>query len=218
MFPDAEINMEGFPFRNCKQLDQAAFTLFDAGSEMCTLFQSLSSSCGCPRKVNSCNFCPDGKPITLPDKPARFLKETFGGMTPSCQVFEAYTHSLDSSDANCQLIQTSSGFCGCTPIEDLCDICFGQGELTPEYEEVEIDPFLLSLIGIGDIPFSVTCEFIFGMQSQLPKDGKVCDMVVGRRDICGCNNGEFVMFRAKNTKEKKRLLVTLLFRYLYVQR
>jgi hypothetical protein len=200
--------MEGFPFTNCKQLDQAAFTLFETGSEMCTLFQAVSSICGCPRKASSCDYCRDGGPIAYPDKPVRFLKDAFGGMVPSCRVFEAYAHSLDSWDDNCELVQTSSGFCGCAPVENHCKICpCEEGGLQTAYEEVVIDPFLLNLIGLDDVPFAITCEFMFGMESQLPMEAKICLYSRLRNDICGCNNGKFQMLGAHTTAELQLIII-----------
>jgi hypothetical protein len=196
-------------YNSSRQLDQAALTLFPTGSDMCLLFQAVSSICGCPRKASSCNYCADGGPLAYPDKPVRFLKDAFGGMIPSCQVFEAFTHSLDSADATCLLIQTSSGFCGCAPIvENHCEICKGETEgLQSEYEQVEIDPFFLSLLGFDDGPFPVTCEFIFGMESQLEPTSNICENAVRRNDICGCNNGEFRMLGAKNSTDLQVLVI-----------
>lgn len=203
--PDEEINMEGFPFNNCKQLDEAVSLLFTTASDQCAIFQSVSTLCGCPKKENACTMCPDEGPMAFPDKSARFLKDLFGGTAPSCKVYEAYAHSLDNASDECQLVQSTSGFCGCAAVENHCHVCEVGDEVKPEYEEVEIDPVLLAIIGVQDAPFAVTCEFVEAMELQLKEDDPICRTMQTRRDVCGCNNGIYVYADAENEKDKRVL-------------
>jgi hypothetical protein len=97
-------------------------------------------------------------------------------------VFEAYTHSLDSNSSNGKLIQASSSFCGCcqSSVLNHCCICEEGDDLMPKYEKVHIDPFYLFLLGIKDIPSSVTCKLVFGMKFQLEPNSRKCQSMVGQ--------------------------------------
>lgn len=193
-FPDEVINIEGVPFSSCNQLDLAVSALLELGSEQCNMFQSISTLCGCPKRPDSCTMCPDGGSIEYPDKPARFLKGLFGGIEPSCKVFESFAGSFDKQSDECLLIQASSGFCGCAPIENHCNICDNGKELTREYEETEIAPHLAVLIGLADAPFPVTCEFGVSLQFQISAEDTRCMIMQDRQDVCGC--GEYVYYGA----------------------
>lgn len=201
--PDENINIEGFLFSSCKQLDLAASTLFKLGSDQCNIFQSFSTLCGCPKKPNSCAVCADGGPIAFPDKHVRFVKDMFGGIEPSCKVFEAFAQSFDEQSDECHLIQGCSGFCGCAPIKDHCSICDNGKALTREFEEVEVEPHLAALIGLGDSPFAVTCEYGVSLQFQIPAEEPMCMRMQDRQDICGC--GDYVYYGAYTERMKSVL-------------
>lgn len=204
--PDVELNIEGFPFSTCGQLDEAVSTLFTDGSGQCSTFQSISSLCGCPTKPNSCNMCPDGGSMAYPDKPARFLKDSFGGIVPSCKVYEAYVQTtLDDDSEECHMVQATSGFCGCPAKEDHCLVCGKDEVVQPEFEEVVVDERLLALIGLKDSSFPMTCELGISLQFQVSANDKICKLMQSRQDVCGCNNGVYA-YNGADTNKKKAVL------------
>eukprot|EP00543_Licmophora_paradoxa_P014599 CAMPEP_0202479482 /NCGR_PEP_ID=MMETSP1360-20130828/95005_1 /ASSEMBLY_ACC=CAM_ASM_000848 /TAXON_ID=515479 /ORGANISM="Licmophora paradoxa, Strain CCMP2313" /LENGTH=723 /DNA_ID=CAMNT_0049106811 /DNA_START=186 /DNA_END=2358 /DNA_ORIENTATION=+ len=193
-----ELNITGFPFTNCGQLASAVDLLFDEASEQCALAQS-----GCPASEEGCNMCVDGGTISQPDKPVRFLEDMFG-FAPTCQMYEAFARSSVAKDSQeCVIIQASRGFCGCPPVKNHCEVCFGETP-PPEYDQVRIDPEFMRRIGlpqIDDIPF-FTCELVVAFQYGLSAEHKFCTMMQSQRFRCGCNGGEFQYLDA-NTRSKK---------------
>lgn len=194
------------PFTTCRQVDQAVSALFSSDSDECSVFQSISSLCGCPAiKENVCEMCPGGA-LAYPDKPVEFVMDQFGGIVPTCQLLDAYvTSTFENGSQECDLIQLASGYCGCPPIsENHCLLC--DDPLKPEYEQHVIDERFYPYLGLdGDIDFSITCELAISMQFQLEKGSTECTAGRSRRDLCGCNDDGWDYLKANTTKKKELL-------------
>ena len=74
-------------------------------SPHCGVIRLFSSICGCPRRENSCNLCPDGSSVPNVDTTLAPFAYAFDGIAPRCDTMEAYLHSIDSEELQCTHVQ-----------------------------------------------------------------------------------------------------------------
>lgn len=113
--PDKVVNIPGVPQLDCRTADSVVPELFpDMNSAECTFINHLSTLCGCHRDEGGCSLCPDGSDAPAGDIPLPMFDTLFGGSTPSCELMEAYLHSIPGDNELCPYSQTvASEVCGC---------------------------------------------------------------------------------------------------------
>jgi hypothetical protein len=116
--PDVILSIPGRAPIACGTFDVVLPIVFpDDTVAECDFIRSLSSICGCPRRDDYCNLCPDGTPIPAimrEKKLPQFDSGIIAGEPPSCFLTEAYLHSFSSGEDYCFLTQLSAAAdCGC---------------------------------------------------------------------------------------------------------
>lgn len=182
--PKKLVTIPGYEFLDsCATLDALLPAFLQDDASECQLLQSMSTYCGCPPPQDSCSMCPDGKPVSEPEKEVPWLAGAFQGIVPSCGLVEAYAASLPSDDGTCTSLQAISSHCGCAPIESHCVYCPGE-TLQEEYKNVEFPKLSNEAMGITG-----TCELFFLTQYQVAEDSELCMLSELFTFNCGCNNG-----------------------------
>ena len=199
---DKPLNILNFPFETCGQLADAADELLSAESDMCTILQQVGTYCGCPiQNQNHCSLCRDGGHMALPEKPAPFLKDEFGGFVPNCALLEAYVTTFNRDSDRCSVIQDLSGFCGCPGIDNHCTICPDR-PFPAEFKDKELPMFLLREVGLDqDVGFPITCELAISFETQILASSHACKQANLQNFQCGCSD-EWNYFSA-DTETKK---------------
>ena len=206
------LNLDGFPFETCGDLEDAASLLLSEGSRQCDSLKGFGHHCGCPATTTTtnnnnkspCTLCPDGTPVPLPNKPYPGFRDAFGGFVPTCALVESSLLSTTHAGSDqCETIQLVGSYCGCPPLENHCRFCPGMDTLPPEYADTTV-PIFRHYFGEAYSP-SITCNEIWFAQYQLPSHGELC--FFGRQGayLCGCNGGESTYINA-NTLERKAVL------------
>lgn len=195
--PDRLISMPDFPFQTCRQLEEALSLLLPENSEQCNLLSgAFSIYCGCIAPQDSCSLCRDGSPVPLPDQPMELLKNEFGGLVPTCSVYESYVAGLDDTSHQCSNARLFGSVCGCAPVQDPCTFC--PGEAMPE-------EYLDKLVHELDIlfGFKATCgDAETYLQLQIPASSDECILGQQKNFVCGCNDGEWAYLGAKTMQQK----------------
>lgn len=124
-FPDTIVSFSGYPDISCGALDMVIPQMLpDEASEQCTMVRQLSSLCGCPRIVNGCTLCPDGRDVPLPNAMLAAYADLFGGeLVPKCSMVEAYLHSMSDDTELC--IASRKGCaskCGCPVLSTAANV------------------------------------------------------------------------------------------------
>eukprot|EP00545_Synedropsis_sp_CCMP1620_P004638 CAMPEP_0119011870 /NCGR_PEP_ID=MMETSP1176-20130426/5938_1 /TAXON_ID=265551 /ORGANISM="Synedropsis recta cf, Strain CCMP1620" /LENGTH=862 /DNA_ID=CAMNT_0006964745 /DNA_START=103 /DNA_END=2691 /DNA_ORIENTATION=+ len=195
------LDIPGFPFETCGQLDDAVDFVIKDGSYECELVQKVSTICGCPSIDNPCHFCKDGSNITLPDKEAHFARDILFGIVPTCDFVEIYTASHEEGSEFCDLAQQTSSFCGCPKKENHCVYCPDGGFAEEQYRD---DSRIIRLD--DDLRLEPTCELIEASQYQYGKDEGVCILGKIASFLCGCNGGEFRYMGADTDAQKQAIV------------
>jgi hypothetical protein len=194
------ISIPDFPFKTCAQLSDALALLLNSGSEQCLfLSQSFSSFCGCTMPDNACTLCSDGSPAPYASQQMDFLKDEFGGIVPTCDVFESFVAGLTSGSDKCVELQLFGSFCGCPAIDDHCEFCPGES-LSDAYHNKTVHE-LKSFLG-----FETTCGIsIDYLQYQLPRTSALCQTGQSYNHICGCSGGVFSYLEADTVSKQAAL-------------
>jgi hypothetical protein len=99
--PEKSISVPGLAFiKDCGQLDQSLPLLFrNSSSSECRTIQQFGSICGCPvASDNSCSLCASGKSARYREREIAPLADLFLGLTPNCEILEAYLRSVETDD------------------------------------------------------------------------------------------------------------------------
>ena len=204
------INVPDFPFATCGALEDAIQLLLFQDSDQCNgLQRGFAVYCGCQEQVHPvspCLLCGDGSAAPLADKNMPYLRDVFGGITPTCSVLESSLLSLDSNHELCHAARLTSSYCGCPAIEDHCVMCPDENrtQFPLEYQGRPLPQFEVYF----DSSVPVTCEVAWYSQFQVHRDNELCLLANEGSYLCGCNNGVQVYFDA-DTQTKRRLLVWL---------
>jgi hypothetical protein len=107
----------------CELLEAYLQSEYKNESSMCTVSQLLLSNyCGCDGTTieTGCSFCPDGQSIGFPDKHLNIT----GIPLDTCQQLEsALSLVVESNSQTCSDFQHFSSYCGCSVIENACEMC-----------------------------------------------------------------------------------------------
>jgi hypothetical protein len=196
------INIPGFPFTTCSQLDDAVKSVVKVETEACNLIHRVSAwLCGCPAPQDPCTLCKDGTNVTLPKKKAHFARDILFGIIPTCEIVEAYTYGHDIGSDFCELARLGGSFCGCASVPDHCEYC-PSGDGFPE----ELDRVDSQVITIDEeLKIEPTCELFEATQFQLRRDDGLCILGKLGSFLCGCNGGKF-NYAGADTQAKKDAL------------
>jgi len=202
--PGKNVSIPDLPFQTCGQLEDALGMLLKDGAEACGLMsQAFASYCGCtPTRANSCSLCRDGSHVSDPFRPVELLKDEFGGIVPSCAVYESFVAGLEDGSKQCSNAQLFGTICGCPAVQDHCVFC--PGESVP-------DEYLNTTVGELAIlyDFTMTCgEAEAYLQYQIEGNSDECIMAQHSNYLCGCNDGRFSYFGANSTKKQAALAWT----------
>ena len=204
------INVANFPFATCGALEDAVHLLLIQDSDQCDGLQSaFAVYCGCHEQVHPvspCTLCADGSVAPLPDKHVPYLRNAFGGITPTCSVLEASMLSLDANDNICGVARLTSSYCGCPAMENHCVFC--PDENRTQFPLDYLDKPLPQFEQYIDSSVPITCEVAWYSQFQMRHDDKRCLIANEGTFMCGCNGGEPIYFDA-DTRTKRLVLVWL---------
>jgi hypothetical protein len=201
IYDDKSISIPDFPFKNCTQLESAMKLLLPSDSETChTLSQAFGNYCGCNNdKENHCSLCRDGSNVPWPNQPIELLKDFFGGLVPTCDVFESFVASYDDGSEKCSEMQIFGSYCGCPSIDDHCELCPGES-LTEQFRITEFKE-MKAYIGVTG-----TCgDAEDYLVKQIPAASELCHSGQSVNHLCGCNNGIYAYLDA-NTMTKQAVL------------
>ena len=125
--PEKEISVPGFPFINsCGLLDSLIGSFYMDDDPLCWTLRNVSSICGCPRPEGGCSLC-DGEgtnsTVGNPNLEVPILfQDQFGGLVPTCELFEAYLYNIPETNGTCPLAQDIlQDYCGCPTTSQLPD-------------------------------------------------------------------------------------------------
>lgn len=184
--PDKEITIPGFEFlETCNDLNAMIPGALQLGSEDCDGVQSIGSLCGCSVSEDACRICTDGSPVGMPSREIPLFQSLFPqGITPTCDLFEAFLLSMNQQDALCVSTQSFMGsYCGCPgaiPLEngtETCSLCPG-GETVSEPEKV-----------INLFEFETCADFDDALRLLLPAESEQCPQIQSIYGLCGCSSG-----------------------------
>lgn len=167
--PNKLVQVPGYPQIDCKSLDSLVPQLLaDESSEQCGLVHQLSTLCGCPRLASTCNLCPDGSPVSNPNANVESYSSLFGGITPNCEVVEAYLHSFAEDEDLCSFSQGSvAEACGClVPEIDEQFNATGAVDATDVDGEIPIDLLDLDSLGISTASGVISGSTLFGVETD----------------------------------------------------
>lgn len=167
--PKKLVQVPGYPQIDCKSLDSLVPQLLaDKSSEQCGLVHQLSTLCGCPRSVGTCDLCPDGSQVPNPDTNVESYSSLFGGITPNCEVVEAYLHSFAEDDDLCSFSQGSvAEACGClVPEIDEQFNRTGAVDATDIVGETPGDLIDLDALGTSTAAGIVSGSTLFGVETD----------------------------------------------------
>lgn len=99
----------------CSSLDNALpLVLPDETDALCVAARRLSSKCGCPRRSDACNLCPNGSPVVNKNLEMPEFPPVIDDTLLTCDLLEAYMHSFSESDGACSNAQRKAAQkCGC---------------------------------------------------------------------------------------------------------
>jgi hypothetical protein len=198
---DKNITIPDFPFKSCNQLESAMSLLLAKDSQQCqTLSQAFGHFCECDKnKGNTCPMCRDGRDVPWPNQTIELLKDFFGGLVPTCEIFESFVASYEDTSEKCSEMQIFGSYCGCPAIEDHCELCPGES-LLEEYRNTSFYE-MKAYIGVTG-----TCEdAVDYLVKQVPGQSELCRSGQSVNHLCGCNNGIYAYLDA-NTITKQAIL------------
>jgi hypothetical protein len=126
-----------------------------------------------------CTVCPNGDPITLPEKalnlPGFELVDTCGALDSAVGVF------FQSDDDGCALVHLVSSICGCPIPDGACYLC---GENSSVQQPDRKVPYFLDFDGV-----SPNCEFVEAYLHSISETDSVCGGTYAfTASYCGCPN------------------------------
>jgi hypothetical protein len=196
--PSRNVSIPGFPFTTCGELDRAVDYVLKDGSEQCELVQSISTLCGCEAPASPCTLCVDGSSTPVSEKPVHWARNSFLGIVPNCQLYEAYVAGVPSDDDKCELSQRASHHCGCpTPVKNHCEFCPEKYGPFPSEDLMRTDPGFLDLD--PELGIEATCEMVYALQYSVERMDLACWSGTFVSPECGCNDGELFAFGADTT-------------------
>jgi hypothetical protein len=128
-------------------------------------------------QYDPCTICPNGDPISLPEKalnlPGFDFIDSCGTLDSAVGVF------FQSDDDECTLIQLVGSICGCPIPEGACYLC---GENSSVQQPDRQVPYLLDLDGV--LP---TCEFVEAYLHSISETDPICGGTNAfAASYCGC--------------------------------
>ena len=225
LFPDKSISIPGFAFLDtCGSLG-AVLPFLGPNSTECGLLQSLGTLCGCPMQQNACQLCREQEEeeeedvtgsvttsnsttiptpesvLSNPQGDLPFLSFLFGGVVPTCELYEAYLHNFNDTTSDCIVGQEFlSQYCGCPSLSSSsldipstpamnnndndstntaptpCNLCPSGANMTTPNANISIPGF----------PFR-TCHELNDAVIFLTDEGSPqCDLVQSISSLCGC--------------------------------
>ncbi len=211
--PEKDLNIPSLPIKTCKNLALAVNTLYEATSKTCSAFQSISALCGCSlplQDTNPCSLCSDGSKSPTPNGTVPPLSSLFLGLTPTCEVVEAYGQSISNEAASCSGLQLFGSYCSCPPDIQSCQdrlLPTCPNNVVPETrQEKELQEFAFAFAEIG---FTPTCTDVFGFLSgQIPGDTLLCYYIRKASFLCGCGP-PFTSLLGLDTESKQKTAIWL---------
>ena len=182
--PEKEISVPGYEFiEDCAALDFWVPTLLQDNQGECQIIRDVSTICGCPRKSDACNLCPDGSKVSKPNLVVPIIfKDQFDGITPTCELFEAYLHNVEEANSTCTLAQqVLSDYCGCSSNQDSssgasCQLCPNGEKITSPNKTLDIDSFPLQ-----------NCQDLDNATKLFLEEGsETCTLLQSVGTFCGC--------------------------------
>jgi hypothetical protein len=124
-----------------------------------------------------CTVCPNGNPITLPEKalslPGFELIDSCGTLDSTIGLF------FQSDSDECNLVHSASSICGCPIPEGACYLC-GEGA-SVQQPDLQV-PYLLDIEGL-----TPTCEFIEVYLHSVSGTDSACGVAQAfTASYCGC--------------------------------
>ena len=232
-FRNQTLNLDGFPFETCGDLQDAAELLLREGTDQCSFLKALGPFCGCPRPrpppqdedhvaKTPCTLCRDGNPVPWTDRPLSPFRSVFGGdvFTPTCAMVDASLALVSDDSDECETARLFGSTCGCPAVPEPCHICNDPdwGDEVPTAYANRTIPQFARYFGRGrhdddsdsnsalSSVDDLTCSDLWQTQYQLSKDDDRCYFAWYGSYLCGCNGGES-RYLGADTKPKKLTLV-----------
>lgn len=114
--PDKVVAIPDLASLPCGSLDALLeVAISDESSDECQLVQSLGSLCGCPAQAEKpCSLCESEIEMLYPEKVLSILSPFLFGVTPTCELFDAYLHSTEVGSEICAFSHAfAKSYCGC---------------------------------------------------------------------------------------------------------
>lgn len=184
------VEIPGFPSSTCQVLEIFTASL-DATSQQCLDAQKLGVYCGCQRKPNSCQLCPDHAELFRPNQTLPLLAADYGGVIPTCDTYESIVaNDVVENTVECSISRGLSTECGCpSAFEDHCEACPGG---IPE--------------NMYDVRFEenkeIRCGVLETWQTQLSNDDWSCFYLQQNFHWCGCRGGVWNYAGAETTTQQ----------------
>lgn len=181
--------------QSCAELSLHGLS-FEADTKECRKVQIIGQLCGCTHTfANHTSTCRLACNMTEhhATKPLPFLAPEFDGITPTCQMFDAYVTSLEANDLKCFQAQWFRAACGCLVADNACKFCGGDSLLNPDLPL----PQYQTLFDTFQWHLSPTCDLLQAVSSQFDRSEENCIDAQERGAVCGCQETE--LLRRKRT-------------------
>jgi hypothetical protein len=175
--PNHPLAVEDFQVFSCSLLFRTLITTTMSSSFILTCGVLLANSLIVAAQNDPCTVCPNGDPITLPEKALRLQGFEF---IDSCGALDSTIGIFLQSDADeCALIRSASSLCGCPIPEGACYLC---GENSFVQQPDRQVPYLLNIK-----TFTPTCEFIEAYLHSISATDSMCGVTkTFTGSYCGC--------------------------------
>jgi hypothetical protein len=183
--PEKALSLPGID--SCGTLDSTIGLFFQSDADECAVVHSVSSICGCPIPEGACYLCGENSLVQKPDLQVPYLFDSIDGLTPTCEIIEAYLHSISETDPLCAGTNAfAASYCGCSnspPKEvPMCTLC-PRGEAVPDANRT---------LSIEGIPFETCGDAEQALALYLSQGSDVCNSFQVLSSLCGCETSSSV--------------------------
>ena len=159
------------------------------------------SECLCKPKPVTCNICPNGEPLPLPNKTIDTFSLGLPQVFDTCEQLASAAELYGPDEPDCWQLQLFGVFCGCSEVAGGCRLC-------PDDDNAMTRPDAIYGWSRGDVLSALpewlqdratnaptSCAVLDSFQNYLyDEDDTECFVLQLRGDACGCPNDTMYIY------------------------